>query len=350
MTRRDCLALLALARLADRCSVGLQADSREGQLKPDTTVVVRGTVDTVRGPVAANALGLTLPHEHVLVDFVGAASVSPSRYDADAAFRKVRPPLDRIYQLGVRTLVECTPAYLGRDVRLLRRLSEACGLHILTNTGYYGAANDKFLPPHAFIETADQLAARWIAEARDGIDGTGIRPAFMKIGVDSGPLSAVDEKLVRAAARTHRATGLPIYSHTGDGVAAVAELAVLESEHVPLDAFIWVHAQNERDIAVHLGAARRGAWVAFDGLSEGNVDRYLAVSLAMRDAGLLGRLLLSHDAGWYRVGEPDGGEYRPHTDLFEFFLPALRSRGVSDADIATMTTANPQRALTRRQP
>jgi phosphotriesterase-related protein len=297
--------------------------------------------------VDAGALGLTLPHEHVLVDFIGAASVSPSRYDADAAFRKIRPYLDRIYQLGVRTFVECTPAYLGRDVRLLRRLSEACGLHILTNTGYYGAADDKFLPPHAFTETADELAARWIAEARDGIDGTDIRPAFMKIGVDPGPLSAVDETLVRAAARTHRATGLPIYSHTGDGVAALAEFAVLENERVPLDAFVWVHAQNERDVAVHLGAARRGVWVAFDGLGERSVDRYVTVTLAMRDAGLLGRLLISHDAGWYRVGEPDGGEYRPHTDLFERFLPALRARGVSDADIARLTVENPRRALTR---
>ena len=124
--------------------------------------------------------------------------MSPSRYDADAAFRKALPFLERVHQLGGRTLVECTPAFLGRDVRLLERLSAASGLHILTNTGYYGAVNDKFLPPHAFTENADQLAARWIAEARDGIEGTGIRPAFMKIGVDAGPLSAVDETLVPA--------------------------------------------------------------------------------------------------------------------------------------------------------
>jgi phosphotriesterase-related protein len=301
----------------------------------------------VRGEVALDALGLTLPHEHVLVDFIGADRVSPSRYDADAAFRKALPHLEHIHRLGARTLVECTPAYLGRDVRLLRRLSEASGLHILTNTGYYGAAGDKFLPPHAFTESADQLAARWTAEARDGIDGSGIRPAFMKIGVDAGPLSAIDEKLLRAAARTHRATGLPIYSHTGDGAAALAELAVLADERVPLGAFVWVHAQNERDIAVHLDAARRGAWVAFDGLAERNVDRYVEATLAMRDAGLLGRLLISHDAGWYRVGEPGGGEYRPHTDLFTHFLPALRARGVSAAEIARLTVENPRQALAR---
>jgi phosphotriesterase-related protein len=336
MTRRDFLGALVVAVPAT------------GRATPAGAVQATATVQTVRGPVAADALGLTLPHEHVLVDFVGADRVSPSRYDVEAAFRTVLPFLEQVRRLGARTLVECTPAYLGRDVRLLERLSAASGLHVLTNTGYYGAVNDKFLPPHAFTESADQLAARWLAEVRRGIDGTGIRPAFMKIGVDAGPLSAVDEKLVRAAARTHRATGLPIYSHTGDGVAAMAQLAVLEHERVALDAFVWTHAQNEKDQAVHLTAARRGAWVAFDGLGRQSLERYEGVVLAFRDAGLLNRLLVSHDAGWYRVGEPDGGDYRPHTDLFELFLPALRARGVSDADIASLTTDNPRRALSPR--
>src|SRR5687768_4166300 len=98
-------------------------------------------IDTVSGPLAADRLGVTLMHEHVLVDFIGAAQVSPSRYDADAVFKAVLPYLQQVRRLGCHTLVECTPAYLGRDPRLLRRLSAASGLNILSNTGYYGAAN-----------------------------------------------------------------------------------------------------------------------------------------------------------------------------------------------------------------
>jgi predicted metal-dependent phosphotriesterase family hydrolase len=305
-----------------------------------------GTVDSVAGPVAADALGVTLAHEHVLVDFVGADRVSPSRYDRDAAFAKALPHLERIYSLGCRTLVECTPAYLGRDPELLRRLSRASKLHILTNTGYYGAANDKFLPPHAFTEEPDQLAARWIREAREGIDGTGIKPAFMKIGVDAGPLSDVDGRLVRAAARAHRATGLPIYSHTGNGVAALAQVAVLENERAPLGSFVWVHAQNESDPAVHAQVARRGAWVSFDGVSAQSLDRHLGYVLAMREARLLDRVLVSHDAGWYHVGEPDGGTYRPHDLIFTDFLPALRDRGVTAAEITQVMVENPRRVFT----
>ncbi len=304
------------------------------------------TVETVRGAVPADRLSVTLVHEHVLVDFVGADTVSPDRYSRDAAFEKALPHLKRVYALGCRTLVECTPAYLGRDPLLLKRLSEATGLAILTNTGYYGAANDKFVPPHAWKESADQLADRWVAEARHGIDGTTIKPAFMKIGVDAGPLSEIDAKLVIAAARAHRRIGLPIWSHTGDGAAARAQIALLKQERLPLHAFVWVHAQNEPDADAHVRAARDGVWISFDGLSEDTIERYLALIAGMRRAGCLDRVLVSHDAGWYHVGEADGGTYRPHDLLFTACVPRLRDRGFSDDDIRRLLVDNPRRALT----
>jgi predicted metal-dependent phosphotriesterase family hydrolase len=303
------------------------------------------TIHTVSGPIDPSALGLTLMHEHVLVDFIGAAQASPSRYDADDVFARVLPHLQQLRTLGCATLVECTPAYLGRDPRLLRRLAEASGLHILSNTGYYGANQDRHLPPHAFKESADQLAARWVREWERGIDDTAVKPAFMKIGVDAGPLSVVDAKLVRAAALAHRATGLPIASHTGNGVAASEEMDLIEQAGVPLSAFIWVHAQAEKDTSRHQGAAARGAWVEFDGISEKSVDAHVAFVLAMRDAGRLDRVLVSHDAGWYRVGEPSGGAFRPFDTLFTRFVPALKAAGASDDDVRRLLVDNPRRAL-----
>lgn len=303
------------------------------------------TLQTVTGAIDASALGLTLIHEHLLVDFVGAAEVHPSRYDADDVFRRVLPHLVSLKARGAATLVECTPAYLGRDPRLLRRLAEASGLQILTNTGYYGANLDRHLPPHAFTETAEALAGRWTEEWRDGIDGTGIKPAFMKIGVDAGPLSAVDAKLVRAAAITHAATSLPIASHTGNGVAALQQLDLLESEGVRLSSFIWVHAQGEHDTTMHVRAATRGAWVSFDGISDTSVDRHVALVRQMTAAGHLDRVLVSHDAGWYRVGEAGGGHFRPFDTLFTRFMPAFRAAGATDADMRQLLEVNPRRVF-----
>ncbi len=338
LSRREWLAGAA-ALLGGACaSRGVNRASREAT-RPRL-------IETVTGAIGADRLGVTLMHEHVLVDFIGADQVSPDRYDADHAFATALPHLQQARSLGCDTLVECTPAYLGRDPRLLKRLSEASGVHILSNTGYYGAAKDKHLPRHAFTETTAQLAARWVREHERGVDGTPIKPAFMKIGVDGAPLSAIDRTLVQAAALAHRATGLPIASHTGSGAAAMEELDILEQAGVPLSAFIWVHAQSERDQAFHTRAATRGAWVEFDGISPTTVARHAELVRHMKSLRLFERVLVSHDAGWYRVGEPGGGAFRPYDTLFTAFVPALKAAGFSEADIRQLLVTNPRSALT----
>jgi len=300
---------------------------------------------TVRGPVDAADLGTTLVHEHVLVDFVGADKVGRHRYDAEDAFRVVLPHLMALKARGARTFVDCTPAWLGRDPTLLVRLSEASGLHIVTNTGYYGAAQDKYLPAHAFEESAERLAERWTSEWRDGIEGIGVRPGFIKTGVDPGPLSAIDRKLIEAAALCHRQTGLRIHCHTGDGRAAMDILSVLGALRVSPTAFVWVHAQNEKDRALHLRAARDGAWIELDGVAEDSRDAHVSMVMDLARAGQLARVLLSQDAGWYRVGEPVGGTFRPYTYLFDGLLPALRRAGLRARDVRRLLVDNPSRLL-----
>lgn len=303
---------------------------------------------TVSGPIDAADLGVTLPHEHVLVDFVGADKVIPDRYDADEVFRTMLPHLERVRGAGCRSLMECTPAYLGRDPKLLVRLSKESGVQLLTNTGYYGAAGNKYLPAFARDASADELAARWLKEWEDGIDGTGVRPGFLKIGVDAGPLSELHRKLVRAAARTHRRSGLTIACHTGDGRAALDQLAVLKEEGVSPAAWVWVHANAERDPAVHLEAARAGGWVEFDGVSPQDGGRHAQLVLNLHRENLLGHVLISQDAGWYNVGTPAGGNVRPFDYLLTKFLPALKEAGLTDREVRRLTVDNPREAFTVR--
>ena len=341
MERRSFLAALAgAAGTPSRLLAGAQP-----------AAPVSGTIHTVRGPIDAGQMGVTLVHEHVLVDFIGAEKVSRSRYDADEAFRTILPRLQELRKQGCRTLFECTPAYLGRDPLLLRRLSEASDLHVVTNTGYYGAANDSAVPRHAYAESPRQLADRWTAEARHGIEGTGIRPGFVKIGVDAGPLSDIDRKLVEAGALCHLATGLTLAIHTGNGVAALEILATLKRLGVSPEAYVWVHAQNEPDLATRSWAAAQGAWVELDGVGPESLEAHVEGVLDLARRNQLDRVLVSQDAGWYRVGEPGGGAYRPHTFLFEAFVPALRARGLGEAEVRTLLVENPARAFAvRRRP
>lgn len=338
MNRR--LFLQSMAASMAALTLGNTMRTQAGENKTERIVM------TVNGPVSPSALGIMLPHEHVVVDFIGADQVSPARYNADKVFDLFLPRLKRLHELGVRSLVECTPAYIGREVKLLQRLSTASGIHLLTNTGYYAAAGEKFLPPHVYTETVDQLAVRWIGEWEKGIEGTEIRPGFIKIGVDKSPLSPIDEKLVRAAARAHLKTGLTIASHTTAGQAALQEIVILKEEKVSGQAFIWVHANVEQDRTLHLKAAEQGAWVEFDKLAPDSVEDHAELVKEMHSHGYLGQTLVSHDHVGYMVGLPEGGPLGAYDTLFTEFLPKLKGMGFSDSEVEMLTVKNPAKAFT----
>lgn len=303
---------------------------------------------TVNGEILAKQMGKTLQHEHVMVDFIGADSVSSDRYNPEEVYKVVLPYLKEVKESGCQTFIECTPAYLGRDPKLLVRLSEATGLNIITNTGYYGARQNQYLPHHAFKETADQLAGRWINEWLNGIDNTNVRPGFIKIAVDQGELTDIHEKLVRAAARTHLKTGLTIASHTGPAIGAFEEIEILKEEGVDPSAFIWVHAQVEENVEYHVKAAQMGAWISFDGLGWEKPEAYVRLLANMKSQDLLNKVLISHDAGWYHVGEPNGGNFIGFTTLFNKLLPALKDSGFTDNEINLLLVINPAEAFSVR--
>jgi phosphotriesterase-related protein len=302
-------------------------------------------VMTVRGPVPAGQLGRTLVHEHFLVDFIGADKITSDRWERGAVLHKVMPYLDELREFNVKTIFDCTPAYLGRDVQLLKMISDKSGLHIVTNTGYYGAVDNKYLPPHAFTETAQQLAARWTREFEQGIESSGIRPGFIKIGVNPGPLSSLHQKLVRAAGLTHKATGLTICSHTGKALPAFEEIAILESMGVDPVAFVWVHAQEENDAIAYSRAIQKHSWVSLDGIAWGPVEKYAEWLLALKQKGMLNGALLSHDAGWYQPGEGDGGNYRGYTNIFKQLFPLLLKKGFTENDLDQLLIKNPAKAF-----
>lgn len=300
---------------------------------------------TVTGEIPASEIGKTLHHEHLLVDFIGADSTGYHRWNRDSVVAKVLPYLLEIKNLGYKTLVECTPAYLGRDPMLMKMLSEKSGVQIITNTGYYSAVGAKYIPEHGFSESAEQLAARWIDEAKNGIEGTGIYPGFIKIAVERKPLEEINRKVVEAACITHKTTGLVIMSHTGPALPAFQQIEILKQNGVHPSAFIWTHAQNEKDFSKHIEAAKMGVWVAFDNFNPDQLDKYVEFAQLMKKEGLLGKVLFSHDAGWYKPGEPGGGEFRGFTEIEGILIPALEKNGISQHDIYQLFAANPAEAF-----
>ncbi|MDR0182781.1 phosphotriesterase family protein [Lysobacter arvi] len=319
-----------------------------------------GQVMTVTGAIEARELGFTLTHEHLFADLrpFDEQADAPMPPDVEQVVEVVLPYLQAIRRMGCRSLVDCTATTLGRNPALIRRLSEASDLHMLTVTGAYVAAGGRFIPPHVRAETDEQLAARWIGEWREGIDGSDVRPGLIKLGIEGEPLTELERKVLRAAARTHLASGLAIAVHTGpwsdvepgrNARCALAQLDALEAAGADASAWVWVHAQNEKEGGQHVVAARRGGWVSFDGYRPGQEDAYVAMIDRMRRAKLLDHVLVSQDAGWYNAGQPRGGEFKPYAPLFTSLIPALRRHGLGEGEIRTLFTENPARAFALRE-
>ena len=306
------------------------------------------TIHTVLGPIAPSSLGFTLPHEHVIVDFIGAQKTDRNRWNVDEVVARMQPFLLAAKQSGVRGFVDCTPAYVGRDPRILKKLAQNTGLHILTNTGYYGDGEGRYLPPSAHSETAAQIAARWLAEWRDGIEDTGVRPGFVKIRVDGSvgdrsQMTEMDAKLLAAAAKVSRETQMAVTCHS-PGPSGLAAALRFAAEGGDPGKFIVAHC-DDNGIELNRKIAAAGSWVSIDGIGRKPEADHVAIVLPLLQKSP-DRLLVSMDSGWYNVGEPDGGKINDYNALTDSFLPSLRTAGVAADQIIRVTVENPARVFT----
>ena len=313
------------------------------------------TIMTVLGPIPASELGITLSHEHVLVDFIGADSTGYHRWDKQEVLETVLPYLTELDKYQVTAFMECTPAFLGRDPWILESLSERTGMHLLTNTGYYGAHGNRFIPAELLELTAGELAEIWVDEFENGIEGSGVRPGFIKIAVDGNDtLSPEHHKIISAAAMAHLQTGLVIASHTGPDGPAFEQISVLQDHGVEPASFIWVHAQRG-SLDGNIKAAELGTWISLDNVNLNrepgsiyDVSWYAERIGRLKDAGFLHRVLISHDAGWFKPEEAGGGSFRGFTGIFTDLIPALEQKGFTEEDIQLLLEVNPINAFSIR--
>ena len=304
-------------------------------------------IHTVKGPVDIGTLGLILPHEHLFTDLRGPSSPGYAQAEPDEVLKVVLPYLADAFAVGVTALVECSTIGVGRNLDVLQKLAEDTPIHIIVPTGVY---RDAYIPDALREVGVDDLADLWVNELTNGIEGTSIRAGFIKLAVSDEGLTELEIRNLQAAAKASRETGAVIACHTIGGANAVREMEILKEAGLALDRFIWVHAQTEPDVTVLLDAARAGAYIELDtvGAPFQIQDELLEKAIALIEAGLIDRVLLSHDAGWYNpaspVGLPDDG-YRGYTALVKEFIPALLHQGISDEQVKQITVTNPASAF-----
>jgi phosphotriesterase-related protein len=299
---------------------------------------------TTMGPLRRDQLGMILPHEHVFVDL--RTPDQPGYAEADEAdvVRLMAPEIERIKALGITALVECSTGGVGRRADFDLAVSRATNFPIVVPTGNY---REPWIPE--WIKTASEadLEAWMLRELTERFDEADYRAGWIKLSAGDDGITPLEEKILRAATRAAVQTNAVIGSHTIKGRVVMDQLDIIEAEGGSASRFISIHTQAEKDFALNLAVAERGAWIEYDNIGYVDDGELIPLILKVIDAGRADQLLLSHDMGWYDPAKPGGGTPRPYTHLSEQMLPKLRSEGVSDATLTHLTHANPFNAFAR---
>ena len=317
------------------------------------------SVETVRGPVDANDLGVTLIHEHVLFRDEAVADQWPGFYDEEAEMQAAVEQLSNVAEHGVRTVVEPTAMFGGRNVEFMRRASEQTGVRLVPCTGIY---TYDYLPHYFANRSEDQMAEHFVTDIERGIQGTDIKAAFLKCAADEPGVTPNIEKVHRAVARASVQTGAPIMAHSRPASeTGPRQLEIFAEEGVDPRRIQIAHTGDTDDLDYIERILDSGAWIGLDryGLEMFlPMDRRNATTLELLRRGYADRLFISADycatIDWFPQEAAEGlfeaGLIDPAwsmTIVFEKVLPTLREDGAfTDETYQQVFVENPKAWLT----
>jgi phosphotriesterase-related protein len=310
------------------------------------------TVETVNGPVDLDELGRTLIHEHFRTTDEATRFQFPHLYDEAAEWEAAISDANAIKGHGVQTVVEPSAMFLQRDAAFSQRVADESGLTIILATGIY---TYEHLPQTLANRSEDQLAEIFVHDIEQGIQGTGIKAAFIKCAADEPGVTPNIEKVHRAAARASQQTGRPIMAHSrpasGTGL---DQMRIFGEEGLDPAKVQIAHTGDTDDLDYIERLLDTGCWI---GMDRYGLDIFLPTEqrqqtvLALLERGHADRMFLSQDwcstIDWYTPEVEE--ELRPvaapnwsMTFLFERVIPELKERGMTDDQLEQMMVENPK--------
>ncbi|MGE5273099.1 MAG: phosphotriesterase [Verrucomicrobiota bacterium] len=313
------------------------------------------TVETVRGPVAAERLGRTLAHDHVFI--LGQETLANFNHrwgepwwDEEKGVAEAVRRLQRVRDAGFETIVDPTAVGLGRDIGRIKRINQKVDLNIVVCTGVYSFME---LPQFLRYRTVEALAELFVHELTEGIGDTGVKAAFIKVAVEEHGLVGDVPRILAAVGAAHAETGAPVMVHTNaaaqSGLVAAEALTAAGVDPAKL---VIAHVGDSNDLDYIRRLAGSGAYLGWDRFNiehfNPDADRIETVTKVLAE-GYVDQLHFSHDGATFHdfmVGDPAfAGEHADYLHITNVILPQLRERGVSDADIDRVMVDNPRRWL-----
>ena len=315
-------------------------------------------VNTVLGTISERDLGVTLMHEHITYGYAGwYADDTMAPYDREGIVKDAVATLNQLKPYGVKTFVDVTTNDTGRDAGLIKEVAEKSEMNIICSTGLYteyeGAPayfRSRMRIGGAVVEIADLFEK----EISQGISKTGVRAGVIKVATGNGNISKYEEKVLKAAARAQKATGVPIITHTENGTMGPEQADLLLAEGADPKRIMIGHICGATDIKYHVNVLAKGVYISFDriGIIMIHSDELRkACIIGLAGIGYANRIMLSHDTIVRLLGRPRQtpvsavplmANWHP-THIFKNIIPALKAGGVTEEQINTMIVDNPRR-------
>lgn len=302
-------------------------------------------VNTVTGAIDSSKLGRTLMHEHVLVIAPGALEDPLASWDMEAATERVSGELRAVKARGISTVVDANSIAMGRRVDFLAAVARSSGVNIVAATGFY---DRRYISGYFSNMTVEQLTEIIEREVTERIRDSDVRAGVIKASIMSD-IAAVEEKVLRAAARASRSARVPIITHT-EGVMGIKLLDILESEGADPAHVVVGHSCGSSDIRYHLEILKRGAYLGFDRVGYEHFQRDEVRLIALTGliaSGWARQITMSMDMPVEVVGRPSLAALKQPpkklTYLHDEFIPRLLKAGVAQQSIDQILSDNPRR-------
>ena len=315
-------------------------------------------INTVLGTIQTDQMGPTLMHEHMVLAYPGwDTDALCQRFELNELAKIVADSLGEVKKYGIKTVVDATTIDMWRNVELDKVVSDTTGLNIICSTGMY--MESEGMPAYIkfrsqVLDTLTELYDTFMHEITVGIGKSGVKAGVIKVATGHGCISPYEERILKAAAKAQKETGVPIITHTQQGTMGPEQAALLVGEGVDPKKIVIGHMCGNSNLEYQMSVIDKGVNVAFDRwgidfLYPDNLRK--ATILGLLGLGFADRLVLSHDFSAQWLGRPFvmPDFIQPlianwsYTHIFKNIIPQLKKAGVTDEQVNQMLVENPRR-------
>ncbi len=315
--------------------------------RPVRDVIFVSPIPTCTGDIAKNALGFTLPHEHLFGCTEEVIHNFPHTWQWDSVVDKAVEHANKAYDSGVKTIFDPTVMGLGRSIPHSKRVAQQTELQIVVATGFYTWTE---VPNYFHEHSLEHMVDLFVHDIKKGIQGTNVQAAFLKCAADEPGITEGVEMVTRAVARAHLRTGAPIMTHSHPATKnGLEQQDIFEDEGVDLNRVIIGHSGDTDNLDYLQQVADRGSFLGMDryGLEEIlPTKKRNETLLELCDRGYTDQLLMSHDCtltlDWFEENPMDVLPNWNYTYILDEVIPSLKDQGLGDREIHMITEENPR--------